>query len=144
MTKGKPKTRWARGILLVAAAVLCTVCIAGLCRTAIRTREPEGPAYQRGAVEMWAPDGQFENHLKCIYQWHETNAGEWTLYVPSGSMLFEYRDGELDLCGERKYTGPVTVILFDNDVIIEQYGTGGHSVVYHEEQGPEHIRTERV
>lgn len=140
----RPKHDWVRWLLGAVTVVFCVVCMTALCKTAIKAQEPDGPAYQRGAVEMWAPGGEFENHLKCVYQWHEQSADDWTLYVPSGSMLFEYRNGELWLCGERKYHGPVTVILFDNDIIIEQYGTKGHSVVYHEEQGPEHSKVESV
>ena len=134
MTKNKTKIMtWCLSLLLAVAVIFTAVQIS----RGLEYRKADGPPYREGAVEFWAPDGSPENHVQCVYQWDEISDRNWSAFIPDEAMDLEYRCPNLYLNGELKYRGPVTVILFGNDLIIEQYGTGGKPMVFHEETGPE-------
>lgn len=106
-----------------------------------------------GRIELYSPDGQFSGGVRSLYTIKSYGSENFVIRIPKQQVTFKRNGNQLwirqqpDKTDQLIYVGPMTIIYFNNDIILEQWGSneGNKNQIYYEGKvHPYHARQSTV
>lgn len=115
-------------LIILMAVFIILLIAAGILGYAYHYSKPKIDSSSRiGTVELYDPNGGFAGGVSSLYTLTKYDNNNFKIQIPDKQVTFRKTGNQLwlkqaNLPDTRFYTGPFTVIYFNNDIILECWG----------------------
>lgn len=136
-----PSTKTYQRIRMILRIVLVVLLLtAGILGYAVHYSKPKiATTSYLGTVELYDPDGNYAGGVKTVYTLKNYHGGNFEITLPKEHVTFQRSGDQLwiqqaDLPNTIWYQGPITLIRWNNDIILEPWGSnnGNHNQNFQE------------